>query len=83
MKSEEPQDSVVPVKQDSIAAIAEPPPSEYPVPTGCGATGKHDAPERKRATGSKATTKTAAPMLSAKAKRVSHRRQIRRSHANG
>ena len=82
MKSEEPQGSVVPVKQDGIAVIAEPPPSENPVPVDSGVTGKHNAPERKRATGSK--LKTAASMLSAKkAKRVSHRRQIRRSHANG
>jgi len=83
MKPEESLGSVVPGKQDSTEVVPDSP-SKDPTPAGSGATGKHNVPGRKSATESKINRETAASMLSAKkAKRASHRRHIRRSHANG
>jgi hypothetical protein len=84
MKPEESDGSVMSVKQESTIAISEAPTSKDPMPAGSGATKKHNLPGGKSGTGANAKGKTAASMLFAKkAKRASHRRQIRRSHANG
>ena len=81
MKPEESEGTAVSVTQESTNAVSDVPSSKDPGLAGSG--GKHN-PGRKSGTGLKANRQTAASMLSAKkAKRVSHRRQIRRSHANG
>jgi len=84
MKPEDSEGSVVSLKEESMNKISDALVSKDPNSVGSGATGQHNLPERKSTTRVAAKRQTAASMLSAKkAKRVSHRRQIRRSHANG
>jgi hypothetical protein len=84
MKPEDSAGSVVPVNEESTNDMSAAPSKDPTSDVGSGATRKHNLPEQKSTTRVAAKRETAASMLSAKkAKRVSHRRQIRRSHANG